>query len=185
MNHNYSKTMNNKIIIKPIFFNRPIQDVCRNLIGKQLVSTLTGEKISLQINEIEAYDGPDDKACHGRFGKTSRTAPMFGPAGHFYVYLIYGMYWMLNIVTGPKDYPAAILIRGAGKICGPGRLTKRLNIDKQLNNKLACPKSSLWIEDTGITIPNNRIITTPRIGIDYAGPEWSQKPYRYTLKKSS
>ena len=108
---------------------------------------------------------------------------MFGPAGHFYVYLIYGMYWMLNIVTGEKDYPAAILLRGAGPICGPGRLTKTLNIDKHLNGKLISPENGLWIENHGNISPE--IISTPRIGIDYAGPKWSQKPYRFVLKSGS
>ncbi len=92
------------------------------------------------------------------------------------------MYWMLNIVTGEPDYPAAILIRGAGHVSGPGRLTKQLQIDKSLNGNLACPETGLWIQDSGVTIPKGHIVTTPRIGIDYAGYEWAQKPYRFVLK---
>ncbi len=134
------------------------------------------------INEVEAYDGPHDQASHGRFGKTERTLPMFGPPGHFYMYLIYGMYWMLNIVTGPVDYPAAILIRGAGEFVGPGRLTRRLVLDKSFNGRLASPETGLWFEDRGFVVTQEMIGTSARIGIDYAGQEWAAKHYRFFLK---
>jgi DNA-3-methyladenine glycosylase len=164
------------------FFNRPILTVANDLIGKYLVRRINHQTIALIINEVEAYDGSDDMACHGRFGKTKRTSPMFGPAGNFYVYLIYGMHWMLNIVTGPKNYPAAILIRGTGHLSGPGRITKHLSIDDSLNSKKAHPSSDLWIQDRDLIIKSSDIITTPRIGVDYAGPIWSQAPYRFILK---
>ena len=86
-----------------------------------------------------------DLACHANKGKTKRTEPMFGPAGHFYVYMIYGMYWMLNIATGPKDYPAAILIRGTREISGPGRLTNHLQIDKSINSKRSLRSSTILL----------------------------------------
>ena len=102
--------------------------------------------------------------------------------GHFYVYLIYGMYWMLNIVTGPKDYPAAILIRGTKEVSGPGKVTKFLKINKDFDKKLSCKNSNLWIEDREVKIKPAKILKTPRIGIDYAGPIWSKKFYRFVIQ---
>lgn len=164
-------------VLKSIFFTRPTPIVAEDLIGKYLVRKYRGKEIALIITETEAYDGPEDKACHGRFGKTERNAAMFGPAGIFYVYFVYGMYWMLNIVTGPENYPAAVLIRGVEGIKGPGRLTKGLKITGSLSNKKAVKKSGLWFEDRGGG--EIKIIKTSRIGVDYAGPVWSKKPYRF------
>jgi DNA-3-methyladenine glycosylase len=105
---------NNPHIISQSFFARPTLEVCNDLLGKFLVRQLpNGEKIQLMINVVEAYDGPHDLASHARAGKTDRTALMYGPAGHWYIYLIYGMHWMLNIITVEVEYPAGILIRGA------------------------------------------------------------------------
>lgn len=158
------------------FFERPVLEVAPDLLGKFLVSPL-GEGM---ITEVEAYDGPNDLASHGRFGKTKRTEVMFGPAGVWYVYLIYGMYQMLNIVTGHEGYPAAVLIRSAGEWKGPGRLTKSLEIDQTVNGKRAEPRSKLWIESRGIRVRSEDIERTPRIGVDYAG-EWARKPYRFLI----
>lgn len=102
------------------FFKAPVLKVAKSLIGKYLVRKLRGKEIALMITEVEAYDGANDLACHARHGKTKRNEVMFGEAGRFYVYFTYGMHWMLNIVTGPKDYPAAVLIRGAGGGPVPG-----------------------------------------------------------------
>ncbi len=107
---------------------------------------------------------------------------MFGHPGYFYVYLCYGMHWMLNIVTAQKNYPAAILIRGLKEVKGPGKLTKFLQIDLRFNGKKSNPKSGLWFEDRGIKIKKESIQKTPRIGVNYAGPVWSQKLYRFLLK---
>ncbi len=167
-------------ILKNDFYNRPTLEVAEELLGKFLVIKKGGQKTALMIREAEAYDGPEDRASHAHKGKTERTSVMFGPAGHWYVYLVYGMYFMLNIVTGPKDYPAAILIRGAGELAGPGKLTKTLGITKAFNRQAALPKTGLWIEDRG-AIPGMRIRKTPRIGVAYAGPVWSKKPYRFLL----
>ena len=133
------------------------------------------------ITETEAYDGFKDKASHARRGKTARNYPMFGEAGRWYVYFTYGMHWMLNIVTEPKDYPAAVLIRAVERISGPARLTKFLKIDKRFNNKLAVRKTGLWIEDRGIKFQNSNIKKTPRIGVSYA-EEWAKKKYRFIIK---
>jgi len=104
-------------IISRDYFNRPTVDVARSLLGKFLVRRLRGKTIAVMISETEAYDGPRDLASHASRGKTPRTSVMFGPAGRFYVYFTYGMHWMLNVVTGPKEYPAAVLIRGGAARC--------------------------------------------------------------------
>jgi DNA-3-methyladenine glycosylase len=163
------------------FFYGDTLSIAEKLLGKYLVRRVNGEETALLINELEAYDGPGDKACHASKGKTPRNEIMFGEGGYFYVYFVYGVHWMLNIVVGEKDYPAAILIRGAGEISGPARLTKFLKVDKGLNKKKAVPETGLWFEDRGIKLKNKNIIKTPRIGIDYAGPVWSKKPYRLCL----
>lgn len=168
-------------ILDQHFFTRPTLTVAQELLGKYLVRTIGEQTIALQISEVEAYDGPDDLACHAAKGRTPRTEVMFGPAGHIYVYFVYGVHWMLNIVVGPENYPAAILIRGAGNISGPARLTKFLSIDKQLNTLPLSKKSNLWIEDRGIIISPSSIKRTPRIGVDFAGPVWAQKPYRFII----
>ncbi len=134
------------------------------------------------ITETEAYDGLDDRASHASKGKTPRTEVMFGPPGHWYVYLIYGMYEMLNIVTGPEGYPSAVLIRGVQDTDGPGKLTRQLGITRAFNTKAAAKEAGLWIEDRGIVIPQNSIIRLPRIGVAYAG-KWAHKPWRFLLKK--
>jgi DNA-3-methyladenine glycosylase len=175
-------------ILDQAFFNRPTLKVAEDLIGKTIVRKYTdpekGEQVArLQINEVEAYDGPNDLACHASKGCTDRTKIMFGEAGYIYVYLCYGMHWLINIVTGPKKYPSAVLLRGAGDLDGPAKLTKFLLIDKSLNTKLAHPCNGLWFEDNGIKINSNNIKKAPRIGVNYAGPFWSKVPYRYILKR--
>lgn len=167
------------MILTQHFFNRPTLVVAKELLGKFLICCSNDSIISLIINEVEAYDGPEDKACHAFKGKTKRTEVMFGPPGHFYIYLIYGMYWMLNVVVGPKDYPAAILIRGAGELRGPGKLTKTLGINKRFNSQIASPQTGLWFEDRNIVLKDKNIVTTSRIGVAYAGTVWANKPYRF------
>lgn len=165
------------------FFNRPVLDVCEGLIGQYMVK----DDQKLLITEIEAYDGPKDLACHASKGRTKRTEVLFGPPGRFYVYLCYGIHWLLNVVTGPENYPAAILIRGVGDISGPGRLTKQLGINANYNTKPATPKTGLYFAPAAASLPTHqqhKILKTPRIGIDYAGPIWSQKPYRFVLNSS-
>jgi len=106
---------------------------------------------------------------------------MFGPAGYFYVYFVYGMYWMLNVVTGEEGFPAAVLIRGIKAYDGPGKLTKRLSIDGRLNAKIVAPRSGLWFEDGGATLLPKDIVRLPRVGVAYAGA-WAKKPLRFLLK---
>jgi DNA-3-methyladenine glycosylase len=152
------------------------------LLGKVLVRTLPdGTVLRHVIMETEAYNGPEDRACHASKGRTARTEVMFRPGGVWYVYLCYGIHEMLNLVVGPEGFPAAILIRGVGDIQGPGRLTKRLSIGRALNGLPATEATGLFIEDTGIKVPKKWIQTTPRIGIDYAGPVWTNKPWRFVV----
>jgi len=136
--------------------------------------------ISAMITEVEAYVGPQDLASHASKGRTPRTEVMFGKSGYWYVYLIYGVHYCLNIVTEEKDYPAAILIRGVEDISGPGRVTKYFNIDKGFNAMLASKKTGLWIEDRGAVIKPTQIKRGKRIGVDYAG-KWKDKLWRFYM----
>ncbi len=171
-----------KKILQRKFFERSAPIVAQDLIGKYLVRKERGKESAFLITEVEAYEGYEDKASHACKGRTNRTEIMFGSAGVFYVYLVYGMYEMLNIVTGSKDYPAAVLIRGVEDINGPGRLTKSLRIKRVLNGRKVARESGLWVEDRGEKVSKNCIKKTPRIGVDYAGAVWSQKQYRFVLK---
>ena len=159
--------------------------MAKDLIGKYLVRVVDGKKEVCKIIETEAYEGFKDKASHASRGKTPRNSPMFDKPGTIYVYFTYGMHWMLNIVCGKKGHPAAVLIRGVEDCIGPGRLTKKLKIDKSLNGKMLGKKSGLWIsayaEGPGET-RKIEILKTPRVGVDYAGPIWSKKLYRFVLK---
>ena len=140
-----------------------------------------GRVESQVITEVEAYDGPDDLACHASKGRTARTAVMFSPGGVWYVYLCYGIHEMLNLVTGPENYPAAVLIRGLRQVNGPGRLTRALGITRELNGTPVAEQSGLWIAESQIVIPRRAVTATPRIGVDYAGPLWAGKPWRFVL----
>lgn len=176
-------------ILSKKFFNRPTLIVAEDLLGKYLVRRIERKTARYLITEVEAYDGFKDKASHASRGMTKRNAPMFGEAGIWYVYFTYGVHYMLNIVTGPKDYPAAILIRGVDSISGPARITKKLKIDKRFNNKIALPKTGLWIAaptkseraSPKNTFLGGKIKNLPRIGVAYAGPIWSEKKWRFKL----
>jgi DNA-3-methyladenine glycosylase len=162
------------------FFARPALVVAKQLIGKVLVRRTHDGETAAVISETEAYVGPHDLACHGSKGRTPRTEVMFGPAGIWYVYFIYGIHWMLNVVTDGVDHPAAVLIRGAGQWDGPAKLTRALAIDKRLNGHPSARASGLWIEDRGLKIARGRVWRTPRVGVDYAGA-WAAKPYRFLI----
>ncbi len=164
------------------FYNRPTTRVARDLLGKYLVRGGEGrEPTALLITEVEAYDGFRDRASHARSGPTPRNAVMFGPPGHWYVYLCYGMHWLLNVVTREEGYPAAVLIRGAGDRDGPGKLTKALGIDARQNRAPAFTEEELWVEDRGLSLRRLDWTAGPRVGVDYAGPVWARKPWRFRL----
>ena len=171
-----------KRVIRPSELQAPhTVALARWLLGKALVRTVADERKALIITEVEAYHTAKDLACHASKGRTKRTEVMFQPGGRWYVYLCYGVHEMLNLVTGPADHPAAILIRGVEGIAGPGRLTKQLAIDRRLNDEPAAPASGLHLADHGIAIPRRSIVAGPRVGIDYAGPIWAAKPWRFRL----
>lgn len=164
------------------FFIRDALQVAPDLLGKNLVIR-SGINFfqKYKITETEAYIGLDDKACHASKGRTARTEVMFHEGGKIYVYLVYGMYWMLNFVTGPAESPQAVLIRGLDKYSGPGKLTRALGIDKSYYGEDLFSSDRIWVEDNDC-VP--RIRSGKRIGVDYAGDEWSNKPWRYYIESS-
>ena len=163
------------------FFQRTARVVARDLIGRRLVRASGNALIKSQIIETEAYEGPHDLACHSSRGRTARTEVMFGPAGCFYIYRIYGLHWMLNVVTGTIGDGAAVLIRGTEHVSGPGRITAALGIDASINGRLADHATGLWFETGASSAARIKIKTSARIGVAYAGPVWSKKKLRYEL----
>lgn len=170
-----------RVVLGDEFYSRPALVVARELLGKYLVRQIGRQVRAVVIRETEAYIGPHDLACHASRGRTPRTEVMFGPSGHWYVYFVYGIHWMLNVVTDRRDYPSAVLIRAAGTWDGPAKLTKGLAIGRRHNGRLAQPESALWIEDRGLRIGFRQMERTPRIGVDYSGP-WAAKLYRFVLR---
>lgn len=160
--------------------SRDTVKLARELLGCRLVVRgADGAERRLRITETEAYDGPRDLACHASKGRTSRTEVMFGPPGRWYVYLCYGIHEMLNLVTGPTDWPAAILIRGVEGITGPGRVTRLCGVTRGLNASPAGPAAGLWIETADVPVLPREVLAGPRVGVDYAGAEWAAKPWRF------
>ena len=161
------------------FFQRDVLEVAPELLGKILVRKSNNGIIEkFQITEVEAYSGNGDLACHASKGKTQRTEVMFREGGLVYVYLIYGMYWMLNIVTGKENDAEAVLIRGIEGISGPGRVGKALQLDKTFYGENLSNSKRIWSEDAETVL---KFSTTPRIGIHYAGEPWVSKPWRFVL----
>jgi DNA-3-methyladenine glycosylase len=172
-----------KKILNFNFFCRDSKKIAQELLGKYLVRKIGRKTISDMIVEVEIYDGFNDKASHAfkKKGITKRNRVMFEKGGRWYVYLTYGMHWMLNIVTQKKGYPAAILIRSTLQFKGPGRVTKAFHINGTFNNKPAKYQTHLWIEDRGVKILKNQIGKRPRIGVDYA-QEDKFKPLNYFIR---
>lgn len=168
------------------FFDRDTAQVARELLGCRFCLRLAdGTLVSTRIVETEGYLGPHDLACHTARGRTPRTEVMFGPPGHAYVYLVYGMHHCLNFVTEPEGHGSAVLVRGleplAGlvsdvRLNGPARLTKALGIGKPENGADLVDGERMWV------LPPDRPVTAlsagPRVGVDYAG-EWAQAPLRF------
>lgn len=179
------------MVLNRSFFERKTTVVAQNLLGKFLVRKIGKNIIAGMIVETEAYVGPHDLACHASKGRTERTKVMFESAGTWYVYMIYGMYHCLNIVTEDKDYPSAVLIRALEPVerlknvvntNGPGKLCRAFKIDKKINCTSAIAKNSkLYFEDRRIKIPKSKIAKAKRIGVDYAG-KWKDKPLRFYIK---
>ena len=173
-------------ILPRIYFNRPTLQVARSLIGKYVVREIDGRILAGKILEVEAYVGPQDKACHASKGRTQRTEVLFGPPGVAYVYFIYGMYHCLNVVTEREEFPSAVLIRAieidGELIDGPGRLCRALQIDRLLNRVDLTTGASLWFEDRGALLARGDVEAHLRIGVDYAGM-WAKKPWRFRLRR--
>jgi len=170
-------------VLSKQFFEYPAPHVATKLLGMYIVRKMNGTEIAFRITETEAYEGLDDLASHASKGRTLRTEVMFGEAGVFYIYLIYGLHFMLNVVTGKKGFPSAVLIRSTDAVEGPGRLTRKLSITKNLNGCKVTPNTSLWFEDRGDVVAKQNIIQTPRIGVEYSGEIWAKKPWRFVLRK--
>jgi len=178
-----------------------VLNVARDLLGMRLVRILDGKRVAGIILETEGYDGESDLACHAHVGRTKRNEVMFGPPGYAYVYFTYGMHWMLNCVTGQKDYPAAVLIRAIQPVenleliaeirlparkedwCnGPAKLTQALQINGKLNGANLClSKSPLFIE-ADRTIVDENVSILPRVGINSVAEPWRSKPWRFLAK---
>jgi DNA-3-methyladenine glycosylase len=163
-------------ILRPAFFDRPADVVARDLVGRVLVRRIDGRHVALIISETEAYLGPHDLACHAARGRTPRTEVLFAPAGTLYVYLVYGIHWMLNVVVGRPGYPAAVLIRSAGHLSGPGRLARALTITGTLNGRMVGRETGLWFERGA---GSSRVLATARVGVDYAGRRWAGRKLRF------
>jgi DNA-3-methyladenine glycosylase len=165
------------------FYARSTLQVARDLIGMHLVRVHRNQQLIARIVETEAYQGPRDLAAHSARGRTERNAIMFGPPGYAYVYLIYGMWNCVNVVTREQDIPHAVLIRAVEPIAnihdkcwGPGLLCKAMRIDRDLNGTDLCA-NTLWIERPS-KHRRASIVRAPRIGVDYAGA-WAAKPWRF------
>ncbi len=168
--------MKNKILTKK-FYSRDCLEVAPDLVGKLIVRTHDGgARTVLRITETEAYRGEEDTACHASKGRTQRTEVMYGEAGYLYIYLCYGMHWLMNVVTGKKDQPQAVLFRACEVYDGPAKLTRQLGIDKSFNCEPVFGNPRICIEDDGY---RPEIETLPRVGINYATPEYRDILWRY------
>jgi DNA-3-methyladenine glycosylase len=163
------------------FYTKDVLEVAQAILGKNLVVQQNNASNKHRITDIEIYRGIEDKASHASRNRTKRNEIMFDKGGYLYVYLVYGMHWMLNIVAGKKEEPQAILIRGLADISGPGRLSKALGIDRSFHGEDLVTSSRIWVENNRVN--NVEIIKKPRVGIDYAGEYWKNKPWRYIMKK--
>ncbi|MEN8173182.1 MAG: DNA-3-methyladenine glycosylase [Chloroflexota bacterium] len=183
------------------FYRRDTVLVAGELLGMGLVRLDEGERIAGVIIETEAYRGEEDLACHARAGLTPRTAVMYGPAGHAYVYFNYGMHWLFNIVTEVDGVPGAVLIRGIAatqgleKISqrrvnrarsewtnGPAKLCQALGIDKKFNGlDLCAPESAIFIEKRPL-ISDSCVTSGPRVGLKNVPEPWKSMPWRFKLE---
>ena len=160
------------------FFAADVLDAAPALLGKILVRKLGDAELRLRITETEAYRGEEDTACHAHKGKTPRTEVLYRAPGTIYIYLCYGVHWLLNLVTGPEGTPQAALIRGVEGAAGPGRVTRRLGLDKRFNGASVLTCDEFWLEDDGFR-PAYR--ADERVGIAYADEADRKKLWRYIV----
>ena len=163
--------------LEAAFFHRDCLEVAPDLVGKILVHRLPdGTELRERIAETEAYRGTEDLACHAAKGRTPRTELLYRESGLIYVYLCYGMHWLMNVITGEPEQPQGVLFRAGFQHNGPAKLTKYLQIDKALNGESLVAHPAVWVEDDGW---NGSIRTDVRVGIDYAGEYWKNRPWRW------
>lgn len=160
------------------FFHRPCLEVAQDLVGKVLVRRTEQGELRLRISETEAYCGESDTACHAHKGRTKRTEVMYAEAGTLYIYLCYGIHWLMNIVTGEKDQPEAVLIRACLEADGPGKLTKRLGLTGDQNRLRIDDLEDFWIEDDGTPCT---VEADKRVGIGYATQEDQDRLWRFKI----
>ena len=170
------------------FYDRDTIEVAHELLGKHLVHVVAGVERVGRIVEVEAYLGPHDRAAHSARGLTQRTRVMFGPPGHAYVYMVYGMHWCMNVVTQAEGHASAVLLRALepvknieGRTQGPALLCKAMGIDGRLNGH------DLLGDDLFVAAPRAeppiRIVKRARIGVDYAGP-WARRLLRFYIREN-
>lgn len=177
-----SKNTNKRL--DSFFFRRDAIIVAQELLGKILVRRFEdGSELRWAITETEAYCGEEDEACHASKGRSPRTEVMYKEGGCVYVYLIYGIYWLLNFVTGPTNHPQAVLIRALDTISGPGRVGKLLQLNRTFYGEDVAHSTRLWLEFPSTTSAP-QYNATKRIGIDYATDEWRLKPWRFRISNS-
>lgn len=174
-------------------FNRPTLTVARHLLGKFIVRDHRGRRLAGMITEVEAYKAPRDRASHAFGGRrTARVEPLYGDGGTAYVYLVYGLHWLLNFSTVGAEIPEGVLIRGIliapaaerKLLSGPGRVTRYLRIDRRFDRVDATRSTRMWLEDRGIRVPASRVRRGPRVGIDYAGAYWAGRHWRFWIDMS-
>ena len=168
----------NTSLLQEPFFHRDRLAVAPDLIGKLLVHNLpTGEQLLFRITETEAYGGEEDTACHAHRGRTPRTELLYRRAGTIYVYLCYGMHWLMNVITGEEGQAQGVLIRACDGAPGPGRLTKALKIDGRLNGSLITDGELLIVDDGA----QFEILLDKRVGIGYASKEDQARLWRFKM----
>lgn len=183
------------------FYERNTVEVARDLLGARLVRMLNGRRLSGLIVEAEAYRGEEDQACHARSGRTTRTQVMYGSPGRAYVYFTYGMHWMLNCVTEPEGFPAAVLLRAVqvqegqdvvalrrGSVPsahwtdGPAKLCQAFGIDRALNGaNLTAQENGLWIEPA-VSFAEEEVIRGPRVGLGSTPEPWLSILWRFRVR---
>lgn len=162
------------------FYIRDVLEVAPSLPGKYLcLSGSNGIAERYMITEVEAYRGEEDEACHACRGRTPRNEIMYHRGGFIYMYFIYGMYWMFNIVTAEVGIPQAVLLRGITGFNGPGKLTRHLGMDGSYYGEDICESERIWVEDHGKIVD---IESGKRIGINYAGSYWRDIDWRYYVR---
>ena len=171
-------------------FNRPTLSVARALLGTFIVRDDGGHRVSAMITEVEAYKGPRDRASHAYGGRrTPRVEALYGDGGTVYVYLVYGLHWLLNFSTSGAGKPEGVLVRGilvepTGEqraIDGPGRVGQCLGIDARLYGADVTSSRAIWLEDRGVRVPARSLARGPRVGVDYAGEYWASRPWRFWI----